>query len=57
MIAAWGLSIYPVSCEGMPERTPYLNAMAEIAQRKHGTGNLGGTHVRMMIPVLMHLLT
>jgi len=30
----------------MPERTPYLNAIAEIAQRKHGTGNLGGAHVR-----------
>jgi len=53
MIAAWGLSIYPVSwTEGMLERTPYLNAMAEIAQHKHGTGNLEGAHVRMMIPVL-----
>ncbi len=53
VIAAWGLSIYPVSwTEGMPERTPYLNAMAEIAQRKHGTGNLEGAHVRTVIPVL-----
>jgi len=57
-LVAWNdcrmdLSIYPVSwVEGMPERTPYLNAMAEISQRKHGTGNLEGAHVRMMIPAL-----
>jgi len=36
----------------MLERTPYLNAMAEIAQYKHGTGNLEGAHGRMVIPAL-----